>query len=199
MEQSSLAVSGTVAVASLRNHSGEATTQGGEGCLFGEHFHPYRTSCAAQALFLVCSNSTCCCLDFAIVVNCREPKTRINSSHLTVKELVTAKHYLVNFCQHAHFNDDIASLQAKKCLPRESKLLPFSLFVDSNSVLHVGGRQCNTDLAYSQKHPAIIHRRHYLTRLIICSEYLCLLHAEPRLVLSSLSHWFQIIGMKKTV
>lgn len=133
------------------------------------------------------------------VVNCREPKTRINSSHLTVKELVTAKHYLVNFCQHAHFNDDIVSLQAKKCLPRESKLLPFSLFVDSNSVLHVGGRQCNTDLAYSQKHPAIIHRRHYLTRLIICSEYLCLLHAEPRLVLSSLSHWFQIIGMKKTV
>lgn len=93
------------------------------------------------------------------VVNCREPKTRINSSHPTVKELVTAKHYLVNFCQRVHFNDDIVSLQAMKCLPGGSKLLPFSLFVDSNSILHVGGRQCNTDLAYSQKHPAIISQK----------------------------------------
>jgi hypothetical protein len=45
----------------------------------------------------------------------------------------------------------------------------------------------------------ILHGNHPLTKLIIHSEHLRLLHAGPTLVLSSLSRRFHIIGMKKTV
>ena len=95
--------------------------------------------------------------------------------------------------------DEITLLKAGKDLPRGSSLLAFHPFVDSDGVLRVGGRECNSSLAYSQMHPIILHGNQVLTRLIIHSEHIRLLHAGPTLVFSSLSRRFHILGMKKTV
>ena len=48
-------------------------------------------------------------------------------------------------------------------------------------------------------HPTILHGKHSITRLIIRSEHLRLLHAGPTLLSSSLSCRFSIIGLRKTV
>ena len=118
---------------------------------------------------------------------------------LTVPELIAAEKYFVRFSQEAHFAGEITSLKPGKGLPHGSSSIALHPFVDSDGVLLVGGRECNSNLAYSQMHPVILHGKHVLTRLIIRLEHLRLLHAGPTLVFSSLSHRFHVIGVKKTI
>ena len=102
---------------------------------------------------------------------------------LTVTELAAAEIYLVRFSQETHFAKDIASLEARHDLSRKSNLLLLNPFIDSNGVLQVGGRKRNSKLPYSQMHPMILHGKHVLTRLIIRSEHIRLLHAGLILLL----------------
>ena len=57
----------------------------------------------------------------------------------------------------------------------------------------------HSKLSYSKMHPLILHGTHSLTKLIIETEHVCLLHAGPTLLMSSLSHCYHIIGLHKTV
>ena len=57
----------------------------------------------------------------------------------------------------------------------------------------------NAQLCYSVRHPAILHGKHRITKLIIYSEHLRLLHAGPTLVTASLSRRYHVIGSRKTV
>ena len=66
-------------------------------------------------------------------------------------------------------------------------------------MLRVGGRECNSVLLYSRMHPIILHGSHRLTRIIICSEHLRLLHAGPSLVCAALTCRYHIIGMRRFV
>ncbi len=136
------------------------------------------------------------------VSNCRPVKRLVpatTNSFLSFSELVVAERYLVRSAQEAHFVEDISSLQARKDVPRGSKLLSLRPFIDSDGVLRVGGRESNSTLAYSQRHPMILHGNHHLTKLLVQLEHIRLLHAGPTLVLSSLSRRFHIIRMKNTV
>ena len=132
-----------------------------------------------------------------------KPSTRIASatenSCLTVPELSLAERYLVRVSQAVHFSDEITTLIAGNRLHRGSRLLLLHPFVDSCGVLRVGGRECQSKLSYSQMHPVILHGTHPLSRLIIRSEHLRLLHAGPTLVFSALTRRFHILGMRKTV
>ena len=65
--------------------------------------------------------------------------------------------------------------------------------------MRVGGRISNSSLSYSQSHPVILDGRHPITKLIILSEHLCLMHAGPTLLLSSLNQRFHIVGAQKNV
>ena len=143
---------------------------------------------------------------FRFIRNCRSPKcddtvttTAARSHCLTVSELSEAEKYLLKLSQASHFPKEITLLKSKGQLPAHSSLLPLHPFVDSDGILRVGGRETNSNLAYSQMHPIIIHGKHLLTRMIIRREHLRLLHAGPTPVSSSLSRQFHIIGTKKSV
>lgn len=133
------------------------------------------------------------------VGNCRRPRAATEKLSLTVFELNTAEKYLLKFSQETQFFSEISALKAKKSLPHGSNLLSLHPFVDSDGVLRVGGRECESKLAYSRKHPVILHGKHPLVKLIIRSEHLRLLHAGPTLVFSSLACRYHILGMKKTI
>ena len=55
-------------------------------------------------------------------------------------------------------------------------------FLDSSSILRVGGRQQNSELSYPSLHPVILHGKHSVTKFIIRTEHLRLLHAGPTLL-----------------
>ena len=138
--------------------------------------------------------------------NCRPAQGAILKSStdagypsLTVTELVAAERYLVKISQQCHFSSEIASLEAESLLSPNSCLLSVHPFVDSEDVLRVGGRECNSELPYLRMHPIILHGSHPLTRIIIHSEHLRLLHAGPTLVCSALTRRFHIIKMRRFV
>ncbi len=57
----------------------------------------------------------------------------------------------------------------------------------------------NSKVEYSQRHPAILHGQHPLTKLIVRSEHARLLHAGPTLVSSSLNRRFYIVKQRKII
>ena len=91
-------------------------------------------------------------------------------------------------------------MQRGRSLPKTSRLLPFRPIWDKErSIVRVGGRMSNSTLSYSQSHPVILDGKHPITKLIIHSEHLRLMHAGPTLLLSSLNQRFHIVGARKTV
>ena len=56
-----------------------------------------------------------------------------------------------------------------------------------------------TPIAHSHPHPIILHGAHSITRLIIRSEHLRLLHAGPTLLFCSLNRRFHILVGRKVV
>ena len=118
---------------------------------------------------------------------------------LTIQELVMAEKYLVKLSQEDNFSTEIALVQGKHSLPNNNRLLSLRPFLDSDGVLRVGGRESNSKLSYMRMHPIILHGKHRLSKLIIFSEHLRMLHAGPTLVSSSLTRRFHIICLRKTV
>ena len=102
--------------------------------------------------------------------------------------------------QRESFSKECNALEKWQPLPKNSRLLPFRPIWDKDhSVMHDGGRISNSSLSYSQSHPVILDGRHPITKLIIPSEHLHLMHAGPTLLLSSQNQRFHIVGAQKTV
>ena len=126
-------------------------------------------------------------------------KETIHESSLTTEELHNAESYWYQCAQLAHFSEDIDSLKANSGLSRSSPLLSLRPFIDSSSLLRVGGRQQLSKMSYSQKHPIILHNKHPLTRLIVQSVHHRLLHAGPTLLTASLVSNYHILTGKKVI
>ena len=131
---------------------------------------------------------------------CSTVSGRCLSPHLTVPELKSAEDYWLMIVQRESFPKERDALEKGQPLPKNSRLLPFRPIWDKDhSVIRVGGRISYSSLSYSQSHPVILDGRHPITKLIILSEHLRLMHAGPTLLLSSLNQRFHIVGDRKTV
>ena len=118
---------------------------------------------------------------------------------LTVKELKQVETDLVSASQEAHFAAELSALRRGRNLPSSSYLRTLRPFLDSSGVIRLGGRGQNSEQPYYTQHPIILHGKHLLTRLIIRSEHLRLLHAGATLLTSSLCRRFYVVGCRKIV
>jgi len=135
------------------------------------------------------------------VNNCRAQQrglARLNGP-LTVDELNHSLGYWVLVSQKVHFSSEIGAIKAKKSIPRHSPLLSLNAFMDGAKLLRVGGRQQNSKLTYDSQHPLILHGNHPITKLIIRTEHLRLLHTGPLLVSTSQGCRFHIVGGCKVI
>ena len=135
------------------------------------------------------------------VNNCHSRRNGLTgvASRLTVEELATAETYWLSISQQEHFAREIDAIQREDTIPNSSCLLPLHPLIDSSGLIRVGGREQNSRAPYSSQHPIILHGKHPVTKLLIQSEHLRLLHAGPKLLTSSLSRCFHIIGHRKIV
>ena len=99
--------------------------------------------------------------------------------------------------QREHFAEEIKALREQAVLSSSSSLLPLHPILESTNLLRVCGRQQYSKLSYSRQHPLILHGKHPVTKLIILTEHVRLLHAGPTLLSSSLSRRYHIIGSCK--
>ncbi len=125
---------------------------------------------------------------------------RVLTPSLDVEEIRKAEDYWIKMIQRDYFYGEIQTLERKSpSLKASNSLTCLNPFVDSSGLLRVGGRQSNSLLSFSQKHPLIIHGRHPLTKLLIRTEHLRLLHAGLTLLSSSLSCHYYIVGVRSAV
>ena len=133
--------------------------------------------------------------------NCRSRQNGSNrvTSPLTVEELNAAETYWFHVSQQSHFDTELSAIQKKVSILDSSCLLPLHPIVDSSGLLRVGGREQNSKAPYSSQHPIILHSKHPVTKLVIRSEHLRLLHAGPKLLTASLSRPFHIVGHRNVI
>ena len=123
----------------------------------------------------------------------------MSDSHLSVSELQKAEVYWLAVIQRQQFPKEITSLLKGRTLHRSSPLIPLQPILDDDQLIRVGGREQNSNRAYSTQHPVVIHGSHPITRLIIRSEHLRLLHAGQTLLSCSLHRRYHITGGRKAI
>lgn len=85
--------------------------------------------------------------------------------HFTEQELHEALMVLVKHTQRSEFSEDIKNIQSGRMLSKPMRKL--NAFIDDQQVFRVGGRLARSDLEFQAKHPALLPRKHRLTKLII--------------------------------
>ena len=139
---------------------------------------------------------------FRFINNCQPVRYPTNQcSYLSVDELSRAERYWIKISQHDSLSRELAILASSNTtkLPKNSSLKVFNPFLDSYGLMRVGGRLSNTKLPYSKMHPMILHGKHIITKRIIYTEHICMLHADPTLLSSSITSQFHIINLRNTV
>lgn len=112
---------------------------------------------------------------------------------LSPKELTDSLNAIIRAAQNKHFSNEIASLNKDK--PIKSGIANLHPFLDNTGLLRVGGRLQNAiNMPYEKMHPPIIPKSSHLAKLLVEREHLRLLHAGPKLVLSSLSQRFHLVS-----
>ncbi|GFT32279.1 integrase catalytic domain-containing protein [Trichonephila clavipes] len=103
---------------------------------------------------------------FRFLHNSRNPSVK-RSGQLNYSEVNEAELCLIKNLQASAFQEEIKFLAKSSCNSKKGKLFSLNPFLDGNQILRVGGRLQNSDLTYSQKHPAILPADHLLTKLIM--------------------------------
>ena len=122
---------------------------------------------------------------FRFIKNVRSPTSASFVRHpsLTVADLVAAENYWISVIQKESFPEVFDLLRAKLPFPKSSRLLHLRPFLDdSQCILRVGGRLSHSKLCYSKMHPIILHGVHPVTKLIVETEHLRLMHGGPTLL-----------------
>ena len=127
------------------------------------------------------------------------------SGPLTTDELNLATNYWYSIIQRMHLPDELRILTPKsQKIPMSSKIYSFNPFVDDQGMVRVSGRQLRARFlrarfSYNSRHPITLDSRHLLTKLLIRSEHICLLHGGSLLISSSLFHNLHILGGHRAI
>lgn len=89
------------------------------------------------------------------------------NKHISQEQLQLAKATIIREVQREVYADDIRSMEKGESLHRQSPLAKLSPFIDSDTILRVGGRLSNAQLTTNETHPMLIPSKHHVTQLII--------------------------------
>ena len=140
--------------------------------------------------------------------NCRARKQRQRRDNgpITTKELNRAEIYWFSIMQRSHFYDEIEYVKRNKeakngkiSISSSNIISTLNPILDDDGLLRIGGRQQNAKFTYNSRHPILLHSKHPLTKLMIRSEHLRLLHGGPLLVSASLFRNFHIVGGNQAI
>ena len=122
-----------------------------------------------------------------------------STSGLTHTEIQKAKLQLIRQAQAKDYSEEIGSLLGGTQVKKSSHLLKLHPILDENKTLRVGGRIGESDLPYDAKHPAILHPRNPLSRLIIEEVHLRFHHAGAEYVLGQLRQNYWVVHGRELV
>lgn len=125
-------------------------------------------------------------------------KTQNKSTPLQSTEINSAEKLWIKLIQRESFGHDIARLNAKKPLAKNSLLKNLNPFVDNDGILRMNGRVGNADIL-RQKTAFIMPAQNHLITLIIRNAHQRTMHGGVQLTLQTLRDQFWIIHGRNQV
>ncbi|XP_062558150.1 uncharacterized protein LOC134223028 [Armigeres subalbatus] len=122
----------------------------------------------------------------------RTRKENITFTFLRTDELKTAEHALIRLLQQQCFPDEWKRLKGGQHVAKGSRLKWFHPMISPNdNIIRIGGRLGQSNQYYDFKHPILLPGTHRLSKLLLSSYHLKLLHAAPQLLVNTvrLNYW----------
>ena len=82
-----------------------------------------------------------------------------------------AKATIFRLLQQEQFAEELKSLKAEKEIPKGSKILQFSPFIDQRGLIRAKGRISKSQLDFNAKHPILLHWKHHVVELFLRNEH----------------------------
>ncbi|XP_070168305.1 uncharacterized protein [Polyergus mexicanus] len=152
----------------------------------------YRYSSLTRLLRITAHCQRCCATLKGI------PQSSL-ATPLTPADLEVSRLYWIRSVQSAYFTSELTIISSGAHLSRSHPLAKFTAFIDHSGILRVGGRLRHSQLDSECKHPAILPRDSYLSRLIISDAHLRTLHGGTQVTLTYLRQAYWIVGGRAPV
>jgi len=117
---------------------------------------------------------------------------------LSYVELNEALMNIVRCSQSVYFHSLRRELSQKSRISCR-QLARLSPFLDSEGIIRVGGRLSNSQIPARQKHPILLAKMSYLSRLIVRHWHVFSCHAGNRLVMHLISKQFWILSARRVI
>ena len=130
--------------------------------------------------------------------NTRNPLYRSTGS-LSSAELNESIACIVKNIQQCSFAKEIQCLVKGSALPKNSRLINLSPFIDSNGLLRVGGRLKNSNMTFKKQCPMLLPTKHNFTNTVINHYHIMYFHAGAQLTLALLRQRFWIVSARNQV
>lgn len=111
-----------------------------------------------------------------------------------------AENLLLKNSQTQTFHDEISLLKNGKNVPRNSKILTLSPYLDEHDVLRAGGRiDVAADVTPETKRPIILDGRDYTARLLVKHYHVLAAHGNQESIVNNLRQKYWITRIRPTV
>ena len=100
-------------------------------------------------------------------LNKHKPATLV----VSIEEREKAEATIFKPLQQEQFGEEMKSLEAQKEIPKCSKLLQFSPFLDEEGLIQARGRIGKSQLDFNAKHPILLHWKHHAVELFLRNEH----------------------------
>lgn len=122
---------------------------------------------------------------------CSSSKSKMkNVEKPNAQDLRIALKNWILYVQAMAFKDEIERIKSGDELLARSKLIKLRPFVDQNGYLRVGGRISKSELPFEKKHPIIMPKNNYFTKLLVQQAHKCTLHGGPTIMHAHLSKYW---------
>ena len=118
---------------------------------------------------------------------------------VSIEEREKAKATIFKLLQQEQFGEELKSLKIEKKIPRGSKILPFSPFLDEEELIRAKGRIGKSQLDFNAKHPILLQWKHHAIELFLRNEHKDNQHEGPEHVRNILQQKMWILGIRNAL
>ena len=90
---------------------------------------------------------------------------------LSVQERAGAQACFFRLLKQQQFAEEMKSLTTEKEIPKNSKILQFSAFIDQQVIIRAQGRISKSQLIFDTKHPILLHLKHLVVELFLRNDH----------------------------
>ena len=118
---------------------------------------------------------------------------------VSVEEREKAKATIFKLLQQEQFSEEMKSLRAEREIPKGSKILQFSPFLDEEGLIRAKGRIGKSQLDFDAKHPILLHWKHHAVELFLRNEHKNNQHEGTEHVKNIVQQKMWILGIRNAL